>query len=46
MSINCMCKTTIDFKVRVGENQGFALSSYLFSVVVNVVMKDIQDELS
>lgn len=37
--------TTEDFRIGVDVNRGFALSPYLFYVVMDVVMKEIQGEV-
>jgi hypothetical protein len=44
-SVKSLCGVTEDLNVGVGVHQGSALSPYMFSVVVNEVMKDIQGEI-
>jgi len=40
-SVNSMCEETKDFKVGVGVHQIFVLSPYIFSVVMDEVVKKI-----
>jgi len=44
-SVKSMCEWTEDFWVRIGISQGSALSSYLFSVVMDIVTKELQGEV-
>lgn len=45
-SVKSECGETEDFRVRVGVHQGSALSPYLFSVVIDEVTKEIQEEIT
>lgn len=44
-NVNCICGVTENFNVRAGVHQGSALSRYLFSVVMDEITKEIQDEI-
>jgi hypothetical protein len=43
--VKSLCGAKEYFKVGVGVHQGIVLSSYLFSMAMNVVMKDMQDKV-
>jgi len=44
-SVKSICEETENFRVRVGVHQGSALSSYLFSVVIDEITKGVQGEV-
>jgi len=43
--VKSLCEETKDFSVRVGVHQSSGLSHYLFSLIMNVIIKDIQGEV-
>lgn len=43
-SVKTMYKATEDFRLKVGVHRGFALSPYLFYIVMDEVTKEIQGE--
>jgi hypothetical protein len=45
-SVKSLCEVIDNFNVEVCVHQGSALSPYLFSVVIDEVMKDIQGEIT
>ena len=42
----CSDGNTTDFPINIGLHQGSALSSYLFALVMDEVIRDIQGEIS
>lgn len=44
-SVKCVCEETGDFTMKVGVHQGLALNPYQFSLVMDKLIKSMQDKI-